>query len=154
MLIVATMSFVYAGGITKIILPWYKQTLPSQMIDTASVDTLTIGNQYVWNTTQYWKDGQCYYFDLYVGNETNVTWQDTRRELTCGKVDLSADEVDKLELNNVAWTLDQLGMSAQPSAPVIKTDALKGENIKKAQVEVGLDNMQSVDIQQQDVVIS
>lgn len=134
---ISIVFFIIAASLTLISLSaakgnnWYdKLTTPAATLTVEAVDTLTTNNQYIWNTTQWWKEGNCYYFDLYIGNETNVTWSDTRRELTCTNKVLSIDNIDQLELSNVAWTLDQVGMTQPKFVEPVKTKSVKAENLK------------------------
>ena len=121
-------SFVVAKGQN-----WYDKQKPSDNVDPV-VETNLINKQvYVWNTTQYWKDGNCYYYDLYIGNSTNSTWQDTHREIECGKI-LTDAEIEDKQLANVAWTLQQLGAVEQVVTQVTKTDSKKGEDLKNKKV--------------------
>lgn len=106
-----------------------KDAKPSDKLDKATTDKLVVKNAYVWNTTHYWKANNCYYFDLYIGNETNVTWSDTQRELKCTKDNLNASDIEKLQLLNVEWTLKQLSIDAVVVAPTV-TKSEKGENLK------------------------
>lgn len=106
-----------------------REPKPSEKLDPIVKDTLIKKDFYVWNTTQFWKENNCYYFDLTIGNETNITWEDKQRELICTDKYLNNEEIEKLQLLNVEWTLKQLSIDAVVT-PLTVTKAEKGENLK------------------------
>lgn len=132
-------SFVVAKGTN-----WYDKQLPSANLNITEQTKLISDNKYIWNSNSYWKSGNCYYFDLSIGYNTtiydeilkkdvpftNYTWIDSNRELICTTKALSLAEIETLQLDNVAWTLDQLGQTQVVVSEPIKTPAKKGENLK------------------------
>ena len=132
-------SFAVAKGFN-----WYDTNLPSAKLDATEQNKLISDNKYIWNSNSYWKAGNCYYFDLSIGYNTtiyneilkkdvpfiNYTWVDSNRELLCTNKVLSLAEIETLQLNNVAWTLDQLGQAQAVVSEPIKTPAKKGENLR------------------------
>lgn len=131
---------------------WFDKGKPSEAISLQDKSTLvTQKNITKWQSNTYWKEGNCYYFDLELDSPktgqietaysfdelTNTTteinktigpaWQDARRELSCGRL-LSDSEIQDLELKNIQWTLQQLAATDTPTQ-IVKTQSLKGENI-------------------------
>jgi hypothetical protein len=110
---------------------WFDKGTPSEKIDTTTKSKLIETDKFIWNTTQYWKENNCYYFNLFIGNETNVTWEDNRRELICTQKTLSDAEVNDLQLANIQWTLEQLGKPTIIESPIVRIEAKKDENLKE-----------------------
>jgi len=113
---------------------WYEKETPSTLIKFEDKQKLiTTKDQYVWNTTRYWKESNCYYFDLMIGNSTNVTWTDSRRELKCTTETLTDSEIDALQAENIAWTLGQLSQDT-PVVVITNVKKEKSEDLKKGSV--------------------
>lgn len=115
-------------------LKWYDIKEPSAKLTPQENLTLITNEQYVWKTDKYWKEGNCYYYNLNIGNTTNVTWSDHRREITCTSKNLSASEIEDLQLSNVEWTLKQLSVVAVPSQTITYVDSKKGEDLKSGDI--------------------
>lgn len=124
---------------------WYEKEKPSDKLNLVEQTKLiTVKDQYVWNTSSYWKDGNCYYFDLKIGNSTNVTWTDPRRELTCTTKSLSIGEIDDLQAENIAWTLRELAKD-EVVPVVVLTDNKKSEDLKKGTISDAGVTMDAID---------
>lgn len=119
---------------------WFDKTKPSDNINATSKQTLLDNQMYIWNTTGYWKDRNCYYFDLYIGNESKVLWQDKEREIACEytNVTLTAAEIEAAQILNVKTLLNKLAESKQvATSNVTKIASIKEENLKKGTVTDG-----------------
>jgi hypothetical protein len=119
-------------------LKWYEKEKPSDTISQQNKDKLILEDKFVWNSSSYWKEGNCYYYDLLIGNGSHIRWQDLRRELKCQtdfstEFNLTTTEIETLQIADVTWTLQQLG-DVPVVQEVVKTASEKGENFKESKI--------------------
>lgn len=120
-------SFVLAGDEIS---NWFDKDKPSETITLDEKQTLIEKEMYVWHSESFWREGNCYYYDLSIGNTTDTTWSNNRRELICTTTQLSDAEIEAYQIADIKWTLAQLGTDAQAEVQLVKTPASKGENIR------------------------
>lgn len=119
------------SGLAKPLLDkWYDKKLPTTNLRPEEKQKLILEDKTLWYSNSFWKSNNCYYFDLYIGNETNITWSDSNRELKCTSENLSQSEIETLQLANVEWTLQQLGKTEPALASPSRISAKKGQNFK------------------------
>lgn len=112
---------------------WFDKQLPSSELSVEQKEVLESKGITQWKSNSYWREGNCYYYDLIIGTDADETWSDPRRELFCGKT-LTTDEIETLQLKHISWTLQQLSVDTVAATDPVKTKAVKGEQIKDQKV--------------------
>lgn len=137
-------------------LTWSGIEIPSEKLSKTELADLELKKITQWKSEAYWRDGNCYYYDLSIGDEdmgllksklvasyddegnirydvveevVQPTWQDPRREFYCGEP-LLPEQLQALQLKDITWTLQQLSKEEQ-SEQIVKIYSQKGEDFKK-----------------------
>lgn len=142
-MVLLLMSLTFVVAKEDVIAKWFEKEKPSDVLSVQQETKLIADEKYIWQTTKYWQEGNCYYYDLSIGNTTDTTWSDPRRELKCfvKPTTLTDGEISDLQIADVKTTLKQLGtpptvIPIQSYVASPKSEDLKNKKIYEEGLEV------------------